>query len=161
MKNISLTRIDDRLIHGQVMTAWIQYTRANEVVIVDDKVAKDEFSKMIMQSAMPKRIKLKVLSTQSAIEYLLGEPESVDNKYFLLVKTPQPILSMIKAGVVMKDVCIGGMGAKADRKPFYRNISASEDEIKCLEEINNLGVKVFAQVLTDNNPVKLDNIGRK
>ena len=161
MKNVSLTRIDDRLIHGQVMTAWIQYTMANEVVIVDDKVAKDEFSKMIMQSAMPKKIKLKVLSTQDAIEYLLDDPENADIKYFLLVKTPHPILSMVKSGVDIKEVCIGGMGAKATRGPFYRNISASEDEIKCLKEINGLGVRVFARVLTDNKPVNLDNIGRK
>lgn len=49
MKNIVFTRIDDRLIHGQVMTAWIQYTQATEVVIVDNQVAKDSFSIMIMK----------------------------------------------------------------------------------------------------------------
>lgn len=160
MKNIVLTRIDDRLIHGQVMTAWIQYTGANEVVIVDDKVAKDEFSKMIMQSAMPKKIGLKVLSVQDAIEFFLDTNTNAENKYFILVKTPQPILSMIKAGVKMKDVCIGGMGAKANRSPFYRNISASEEEVQCLHDIQDAGVHVFAQVLTDNNPVSLTSIER-
>ena len=43
MKNIVWTRIDDRLVHGQVMTMWIQFTEAQEILIVDDTVAKDSF----------------------------------------------------------------------------------------------------------------------
>ena len=53
MKNIVWTRIDDRLIHGQVMTQWIQHADANEVVIIDDGVAKDAFIQMIMKSSVP------------------------------------------------------------------------------------------------------------
>ena len=49
MKDIVWTRIDDRLIHGQVMTQWIQHCGANEVVIVDDGVAKDTFIQMVMK----------------------------------------------------------------------------------------------------------------
>ncbi len=56
MKNIVWTRIDDRLIHGQVMTQWIQNASATEVVIVDDAVAKDSFLQMIMKSSMPAKI---------------------------------------------------------------------------------------------------------
>ena len=53
MKHIVWTRIDDRLIHGQVMTQWIQYTEANEVLIIDDGVAKDSFLQMVMKSSVP------------------------------------------------------------------------------------------------------------
>ena len=43
MQNLVLTRIDDRLIHGQVMTAWIKNKKADQVVIVDDGTANDEY----------------------------------------------------------------------------------------------------------------------
>ena len=44
MGEIVLARIDDRLIHGQVMTAWLQFTGGNHIVIVDDATAGDEFT---------------------------------------------------------------------------------------------------------------------
>jgi mannose/fructose/N-acetylgalactosamine-specific phosphotransferase system component IIB len=158
MKNVVFSRIDDRLIHGQVMTGWVQYVQATEVVIIDDKVAKDEFTKMIMQSSMPKKIILSVLSTQDAVKYLLEDNKKADDKYFLLVKTPMVILELIKAGVSIKKLCIGGIGARKDRTPFYRNISASDEERECLKEISATGTDVFAQVLTDNAAVPLSQI---
>ena len=70
MKNIVYARVDDRLVHGQVMTAWVLHTKASKVIIVDDKAAKDSFMKMIMKSAMPSSLELEVLSVSSAISYL-------------------------------------------------------------------------------------------
>ena len=67
MKNIVYARVDDRLVHGQVMTAWVLHTKASKVIIVDDKAAKDSFMKMIMKSAMPSSLELEVLSVSSAI----------------------------------------------------------------------------------------------
>lgn len=158
MRNVVLARIDDRLIHGQVMTGWIQYSQASEVVIVDNVVAKDEFTKMIMKSAMPKKIALSVLNEKQAVEYLLGEETVKGKKYFILVKTPQVILNLMNAGVPIGEVCIGGMGAKPNRKSFYRNISASEEEKQCFQDIAAKGAHVFAQVLSDNAPVQLSQI---
>ena len=66
MKNIVYARVDDRLVHGQVMTAWVLHTKASKVIIVDDKAAKDSFMKMIMKSAMPSSLELEVLSVSSA-----------------------------------------------------------------------------------------------
>ena len=55
MSNIVLARIDDRLIHGQVMTAWVQYTGGNEIVIADDKVANDPFLSAVITRAVWKK----------------------------------------------------------------------------------------------------------
>lgn len=155
MKKIVFTRIDDRLIHGQVMTAWIAVSQADEVLIIDDVVAKDDFTKMIMQASMPKKIKLTVLGTEEAIEYLKKDgSESI----FLLIKTPKPILAVMNAGIKVAQVCVGGMGAKANRTPFYRNISASDEEREDLLQIQKLGADVYAQVLSDNTPVTLNQI---
>ena len=92
MKDIVWTRIDDRLIHGQVMTQWIQHCGANEVVIVDDGVAKDTFIQMVMKSSVPKKISLKVFSVKDAITYLTGEPNN--EKILILVKIPSVLVSL-------------------------------------------------------------------
>lgn len=56
MENLVLTRIDDRLIHGQVMTAWIKNKKATQVVIVDDLVAEDDYMIEVLEMAIPEEI---------------------------------------------------------------------------------------------------------
>ena len=156
MKEIVFSRIDDRLIHGQVMTAWVQITGATEVVIVDDKVAKDTFMQMVMKSAMPNKIGLKVLTVDKATEYLNAKEQK--KKVFILVKTPQVILELVHRGVVFKSLGVGGMGAKPDRTTLYRNISATQEERDSLIKLKDEGVEVFFQVTPDTAKVKLETV---
>lgn len=158
MKNIVYSRIDDRLIHGQVMTAWVQFTQATDVIIVDDRVAKDDFSKMVMKSSMPAKIGLTILDTKDAIQFLLGDPANSNEKIFILAKTPMTFLDLVNAKVDIKQLGIGGMGAKPERTTFYRNISASQEERDCLVDIAKKGVDVFAQVIPDQEKVGLKTI---
>lgn len=70
MENLLLSRIDDRLIHGQVMTAWMKVRPAKQILVIDDKVAKDEFMIDVITLAAPKGIKVRVLSVDQATEEL-------------------------------------------------------------------------------------------
>lgn len=149
MKNIVWTRIDDRLIHGQVMTMWIQHASANEVVIVDDAVAKDSFIQMIMKSSMPAKIGLKIFSIADAIEYLNGEDNG--KKILILVKTPGTLVALTDAGIHLDSVNVGGIGAKAGRKTLYKNISTSEAENADLRNLIDKGIKVFFRVVVSDS----------
>ena len=143
MKNIVWTRIDDRLVHGQVMTLWVQQTSATEVVIVDDAVAKDAFIQMIMKSSMPARISLKVFGLADAVDYLNGEDDG--KRVLILVKTPGTLVSL-----PLESVNVGGIGAKAGRKTLYKNISTSEAENQDLRNLVDKGIKVFFQVVVSD-----------
>lgn len=149
MKNIVWTRIDDRLIHGQVMTQWIQNASATEVVIVDDAVAKDSFLQMIMKSSMPAKIGLQVLSVKDAIDYLNGDDNG--KRVFVLVKTPGVLVSLADAGVNLGFVNVGGMGAKVGRTTLYKNISTSSEGNKDLRNLIDRGIKVFFRVVQSDS----------
>lgn len=94
MTKIVLARVDDRLIHGQVMTAWIQYTGGNHIVIVDDVTAQDDFTKQIMQMAVPAGIKLDIYNVQEAPQKINANQT---DKLIILAKTPQVFLQLIQA----------------------------------------------------------------
>lgn len=149
MKNIVWTRIDDRLIHGQVMTQWIQNASATEVVIVDDALPKDSFLQMIMKSSMPAKIGLQVLSVKDAIDYLNGDDNG--KRVFVLVKTPGVLVSLADAGVNLGFVNVGGMGAKVGRTTLYKNISTSSEENKDLRNLIDRGIKVFFRVVQSDS----------
>lgn len=145
MKNIVWTRIDDRLVHGQVMTQWVQYTKANEVLIVDDAVAEDSFLQMVMKASMPSSIALKVQNEKQAVNYLTET--SKDEKIILLVKTPTTLDRLTDAGVELLTVNVGGIGSKAGRKKLYKNIAASEEERQAFRNLLQKGIDVFFQVI--------------
>ena len=156
MKNIVYSRIDDRLVHGQVMTAWVQNTGANTIVIVDDQVASDSFLQMVMKQSMPNKIGLEVLTVEQAVTYL--NTDDSKKKVFVLVKTPKVILDLVNQGVKFSSLGVGGMGAKANRSTLYRNISTSEEEKDHLVELHEKGLDVFFQVTPDTNKVQLSSV---
>ncbi|MDY3235192.1 MAG: PTS sugar transporter subunit IIB [Erysipelotrichaceae bacterium] len=149
MKNIVWTRIDDRLVHGQVMTMWIQFTEAQEILIVDDTVAKDSFLQMVMKSSIPNKMDLKVMSVEDGAKYLTGPDEG--KRIIVLVKIPQVVEQLIDKGVDIKSLDVGGIGAKAGRKPLYKNVSASEEEKQSFRNLLAKGVDVFFQVTTSDS----------
>ena len=53
MKNIVLARVDDRLIHTEILTLWVPEVRANRIIIVDDVVAKDKFRSKVIKEMAP------------------------------------------------------------------------------------------------------------
>lgn len=156
MGQIVLARIDDRLIHGQVMTAWLQFTGGNHIVIVDDGTAGDEFTKAIMSMAVPSGIKLDILTVADGARLLL-EDTSAD-KIIILVKEPQTYKKLLELGVPLTEVIIGGMGARKDRKTFYKNISASEEEIQTFRDLIGQGVKVKIHVIPDQGSKAIEGL---
>ena len=65
--NINVFRIDDRLIHGQIVTKWIKDASAKMIMVVDDKAAGDKTQQMILKFAVPSGIKLEILSKEDAV----------------------------------------------------------------------------------------------
>ncbi len=156
MLNIVLTRIDDRLIHGQVATAWSKITKATKIIVVDDAVAQDSFMEMVLKSAAPSSIKVEIYGVSDAVNALNKDDDG--ERVIVLVKTPMVVLDLVKAGVGIKELNLGGMGAKQGRKQFYKNISVSDEEKESFKELKELGVNVFVQIVPDAKQIPLDKI---
>lgn len=156
MLNIVLTRIDDRLIHGQVVTAWSKITEANRIIIVDDEVAEEAFLVKVLKTAAPSNIKVDVFGINEATEALKGESQG--EKLIILVKTPSAVLSLIEAGVDIKALNVGGMGAGVGRKKFYKNISVSESEKEEFKKLTDIGVNVFIQIVPDAKQIEVKKL---
>lgn len=87
MRNVVLARVDDRLIHGEVVTTWIPTTRATRVIIIDDEVARDEFNVRVVKALAPAGTKVFVYDVAKASEKLMV-PGVEGERLLLLAKTP-------------------------------------------------------------------------
>ena len=97
---IVLARIDDRLIHGQVMTSWLNYTGAGKIVVIDDATAKDSFLSMIIKTLVPANIKTEVTTLEKSVEVVAALPKN--EKVILLSKTPEAYVNLVKNGIALE-----------------------------------------------------------
>lgn len=158
MSNIVLARIDDRLIHGQVMTAWVQYTGGNEIIIADDKVAKDPFLSAVITGAVPKHLKAEAMTIEAAAKYLKKEKNNQEKKFIVLAKGPESYESLLEKGVEITEINLGGMGSKQERRKLYKNISASDEEREIFAGLLKQQVHVYIQVVPNMEKVELEKM---
>ena len=152
MQGVVLTRIDDRLIHGQVMTSWLNFTSANKIMVIDDQTAADPFMKTVLKNAVPGNVGLGVFTVQKAVARL-KKGFKPDDKVIILVKYPKTVLMLIKRGIQFGHLNIGGMGAGIGREKFYKNISASEEEREILKKIVDSGCRTEIQIIAEDAKV--------
>ena len=138
MRNVVLTRVDERLIHGQVMTSWLKLCNANVILIIDAGSASNAFLKRILFAAAPKDVELQVMNEADA---------PAGEKVLVLSKTPQPLLAMVRSGIEIKEIILGNMGGAPGRKHFNKSISASADEIQAFRDLVDAGVYVYCQMV--------------
>ncbi len=144
--NLLFVRIDDRLIHGQVMTSWMKQMPAKQIIVVDNKVAKDDFMLFVLQNAAPKGVKVIALTEQDAVTRI---KEGLAMPTFILAKTPMPLKTLVDNGIDIDEINIGGMGMKSGRRPLFKNISANDEERTCFQDLINGGIRVYIQIVAD------------
>lgn len=153
MLDIRLFRIDDRLIHGQIISAWISALEVNTIVVADDKVVKDELQKMMLRMATPSNIRLKILGVKDAAPYLSDEKNN--GRVLVLVKGVEQILMLVKEGVSVKSINIGNMSMDPKKKKIYKSIWVGDEDIKHLEELNSMGIELEVRVIPDDKRIPM------
>ena len=155
MENVLLARVDDRLIHGQVMTAWMKLLPATEIIVIDNKVAKDEFMITVLEMAAPTGVKVKVFTEEKAAEVLQA---GLSKPAILLAKSPGSYKGIIDRGVELEAINLGGMGINNDRTTLYKNIAASPAEREAIKEFLDKGIDVKIQVIPADKVVEVKDI---
>lgn len=155
MEHLLLARVDDRLIHGQVMTAWMKLLPAKEILIADDKVAKDPFMTQVLTMAAPGGVKVKVYSVEQATQAL---KEGLKAPSIMLAKTPLTYKKIMDLGAEIPEINIGGMGISGERKTLYKNIAADPQERDAIKEFINKGIQVKIQVIPADKVVDVSGL---
>lgn len=151
--SIVLARVDDRLIHGQVVTSWLQYSGGKRIVIVDDDTANDPFMTNLNKKLAPMGTTVEVYGVENAIPVLKECAANNNIKAIVLGRSPHAFLTLYEQGVEYKELIIGGMGLRGTRTSFFRNISADVSERAAIKRLNDLGCKVYCRILPKDKPV--------
>jgi PTS system mannose-specific IIB component len=154
---LKLVRVDDRLIHGQVVAIWLKALHAKRILIVDDRTARDEFLREVLELAAPPGVPVEVLDLLAGTERareLASDPEPV----FVIMRSPITALRLREAGVDFPLLNVGGIGAGPGRKPLYRNISASPEELEAMRQLEAMGTRVELRIVENDRPVMFASV---
>jgi PTS system mannose-specific IIB component len=154
---LKLVRVDDRLIHGQVVAIWLKALGAKRIVIVDDRTARDDFLREVLELAAPPGVPVEVHDLAAGTErvkQLASDPEPV----FVIMRSPVTALRLREAGVEFPLLNVGGIGAGPGRKPLYRNISASPEEREAMRQLEAMGTRVELRIVENDRPVMFASV---
>ena len=148
---INLVRVDERLIHGQVMTAWVKKLWIRKIILVDDELASDDFMKEVLSLSAPSGVKVEVRSVEDTISAIQGSDS--DESTLLLFKEVKFAYELKKVGYDMKELNIGNVGSSPIRKAVTTQVYLSEEEKRMCRELNDDGVYVYIQKLPQDSQV--------
>ncbi len=148
MPNILLTRIDNRLIHGQVGMTWVNWLGANLVLVADDILATDEVQQNLMDMALPNGVQSRYFTLQKTIEII--HKAASHQKIFLVCRTPQAVLTLVEGGVPLKEVNVGNLHFAEGKKQISKVVSVDDNDIACFKTLSEKGVLCTLQGTPDD-----------
>jgi galactosamine PTS system EIIB component len=144
MPNILLTRIDNRLVHGQVGVIWTTSLGANLLVVVDDQTANEPLQQQLMEvTAKSSGADIRFFTVQKTIDIIHKAADR--QKIFIICKTPEVVRQLVDGGVPLKDVNVGNMHFTEGKKQVTKKVYVDDKDIEDLRYIESKGVNVFIQ----------------
>ena len=152
---IILYRVDDRLVHGQVVEGWVPHLRAEELAVVSDEIAGDEMRRAIMRFATPEGVDLKILTVAEAAAYL-PEAEKSDRKVLLLLPGLAEALTLSQRGLKIPALNIGGMHYSAGKNhSIGKAIFLNDEDCSSLKALAGAGIKIEGRGVPSDSPLDL------
>lgn len=156
MANIILTRIDNRLIHGQVATQWTGSIGANLLLVANDEVADDKLRQRLMDMAAPQSASTRYFTIQKTIDIIHKASDS--QKIFIICETPQDVLRLVEGGVPIEKVNIGNMHMSKGKTQVVGSVAVDQDDVDTFRKLQEAGVELEIRRVPSEGKEKLSKL---
>lgn len=157
--NITLVRVDNRLVHGQILEAWIPFTKAACIAVVDDRVANDFFHETVIRMAIPHEMDVIVSSVEEFAKnfsYTRGNGK----KAIVLFSSIANAFRAFTLGFRFTELNIGNTYAEVCTKHCSTSVTLSEEDIREIEILQEEGVTIEMRRIPREKPVDINKIIR-
>ncbi|MCX8649655.1 PTS sugar transporter subunit IIB [Gilliamella sp. B2776] len=153
---IHVARIDDRLIHGQVITTWVKNYNIEQVLIINDKVANDKVQQSVLTMSAPPELKVLVFGVQQFIEILKKTP--IKKRTMLLFTNSIDVNTLVSEGLEIEKLNVGGMRMQEGRHQLSRAVSVTPEEEQAFKSLIEKNVIVEVQMVPKDPVVLLNTL---
>lgn len=143
MPNIVLSRIDERLVHGQVGVQWVGFAGANIIVVANDEVAGDSIQQNLMEMVIAEGIAIRFWSIQKTIDTI--HKAANRQKILLVCRTPKDFRLLVEGGVPIKEINVGNMHFAEGKNQISKTVSVSAEDVDEFQQLKARGVSCTIQ----------------
>lgn len=154
--NITVFRIDDRLIHGQIVTAWLHYADAEQIVVADDKANNDSFTQSLLKMATPKDTKLLICSLDEGKKMITSDSSEINTLF--LVRGPSEANIVLEDNSIVNSVNVGNLNMKKGKEKVLDNLWVYKDDIDAFRKMDDKGIKLEYKTVPSDQSQSVINL---
>ncbi len=143
-------RIDSRLIHGQVVEAWLPLLKVTRVVVADDEAAESPLMRAAMGLAVPPGVEVDI-SRLDEVPFARLDQDSV--RTLVLVRDVAALLRARSRGLPLRHLNLGNVHHAPGRRPVSASVYLSPDEVEQLRALAASGVEIEARGVPSDRPI--------
>jgi PTS system mannose-specific IIB component len=145
---VLILRVDDRLVHGQVIAGWARPLGIQALILASDRISRDEWACNAYQLAIPEGINFSCLELKACAERLGKE---ADNKrVMVVVEKVVDAFNLVDQGLAVREVNIGGLSYSEGARSIAPYIYLTGDEIEACVKLYQRGIKVVGKQLPNS-----------
>jgi PTS system mannose-specific IIB component len=147
--SIVLVRIDDRLVHGQIVQGWLKILDVNIVLVVSDIVILDTMQQILMTMAVPDNIKLDIKNLKDATN-VIASGQYDKERIMILAVSPSDVLYMIENGANFRSINVGGMHFISGKRQLLHNLCVNDNDVENLYKIHIKSIEIEGRILPED-----------
>ena len=148
---IVFARVDDRLIHGQIVQAWLPELIVDEILIPCTKGRESCLNRGLLRLSLPYEYDLTILDAHDCARYAAQSKRRI----FLLMGSLQEVTELIKDGLRLKSLNIGGMHFKEGAQKLDENVFLDDSDKHFLKLIRDLGINIETRAVPNSQSISV------
>lgn len=156
-----LARIDSRLLHGQVATAWTKTVNPTRIIVVSDAVAKDDLRKNLITQASPPGVKAHVVPIDQMIKLAKDDQHFGGQRAMLLFENPKDVLRALEGGVPLKTINVGSMAHSIGKVQPSKVLAFDQEDIDIFNKLKKAGLNFDVRKVPNDSKGNMDEILKK
>jgi PTS system mannose-specific IIB component len=156
-----LARIDSRLLHGQIATAWTKAVNPTRIIVVSDAVCKDELRSKLITQAAPPGVKAHVIPINQMIKLAKNDKQFGGERVLLLFENPQDVLRAVEGGVPLKTINVGSMAHSTGKVQPNKVLSFNQEDIDTFNKLKQAGLDFDVRKVPNDSKGNMAEILKK
>ena len=157
---VTVCRVDERLLHGQVAVTWVSQIAPDAIVIANDEVVENEVAKLALKMAKPEGVKMAIRRIDEAVN-LISRPETKEMRILLLVREVKDARRIVERCDEIHYLNIGGVKPQAGVVRLTPRIALTEENLEDLRVICKKVEKVLFQIVPSEEAKDIKKILKK
>jgi PTS system mannose-specific IIB component len=156
---VALVRVDNRLVHGQVLEAWLPALDAHGILVADDEAAGNVLARSAMALAIPPGVNFSVLRLEAAADLLKpGGKGPQAQRTLVLLRDVRDAIKLHQSGVAIPQLNLGNVHFGVGRKQVAPSVFLDQGEMTALDQLAASGTTVEIRAVPTEQPLPLGQI---